>query len=253
VAGPSERPRTRLFVAADLAAGTSVGLPPAQAHYVRSVLRLEAGAAVALFNGRDGEWLGHLDAVGKGWCSVAVETRTRAQEAEPDLWLVFAPLKRARIDYVAEKATELGASALLPVITERTVVDRVNTERLLANAVEAAEQTERLTIPEVRPPEQLAGLLRSWPGERRLILCDESGRAPPLAEIAAGLPSNAPLAILVGPEGGFAPGELDALRNLPFVSPAALGPRVLRAETAALAALAVVQALVGDWRRARPR
>jgi 16S rRNA (uracil1498-N3)-methyltransferase len=253
VAGPSARPRTRLFVAADLTAGTSVGLPASQAHYVRSVLRLEAGAPVALFNGRDGEWLGRLDAVGKGWCSVAVEMRSREQTAEPDLWLVFAPVKRARIDYIAEKATELGVSALLPVITERTVVDRVNTERLLANAIEAAEQTERLTVPEVRPPERLGALLRSWPVSRRLILCDESGRAPPLAEVAAGLPSDAPLAILVGPEGGFAPAELDALRNLPFVNPAALGPRVLRAETAALAALAVVQALLGDWRTARPR
>jgi 16S rRNA (uracil1498-N3)-methyltransferase len=249
----SERPRTRLFVDADLASDASVELAAGQAHHLRSVLRLESGATVALFNGRDGEWRGRIDAVGKGRCSIAVEARLRPQVAEPDLWLVFAPVKRARIDFVAEKATELGVAALLPVITERTVVDRVNTERLRANAIEAAEQTERLTVPDVREPERLMKLLDAWNPARQIILCDETGTAPPLVEVALRLPPGGPVAVLVGPEGGFAPGELDALRKLAFVSAASLGPRVLRAETAALAALAVVQALTGDGRETRPR
>jgi 16S rRNA (uracil1498-N3)-methyltransferase len=249
----SNRRPTRLYVDRDLAAGASIGLSAPQAHYLKSVLRLERGAAVALFNGRDGEFLGRIDGFGKGWCSIALERQTRQQQEEADLWLLFAPVKRARIDLIAEKATELGVSALVPVATERTVIDRVNLDRLAANAVEAAEQSERLTVPELRPPEPLAAVLARWPSERRLILCDESGAAPPLAEVASGLERGRPLAVLTGPEGGFAPAELDGLRKLAFVNPAALGPRVLRAETAALAALAVVQALLGDWRGARQR
>jgi 16S rRNA (uracil1498-N3)-methyltransferase len=250
---PSSRPRTRLHVATDLGSGAIVELAPGQAHQVRSVLRLSAGDAVALFNGRDGEWLGRIDVVDKRGVAVALERQLRRQEAEPDLWLLFAPVKRAGVDLVAEKATELGVSALLPVITERTQAERVKTDRLLANAIEAAEQSERLTVPEVREPERLVKLLAGWNPERHLVLCDESGTAPPLAAVAAGLPAGRPLAVLVGPEGGFSRAELDALGKLAFVSAAALGPRVLRAETAALAALAVVQALAGDWRQSRPR
>jgi 16S rRNA (uracil1498-N3)-methyltransferase len=248
----SDVPKTRLFVENDLAEGQSIGLGPARAHFLKSVLRLTPGAALALFNGRDGEFVARIDGFGKGWCSVAVDGRSRPQAAEPDLWLVFAPVKRARIDFIAEKATELGVSALLPVYTERTMVDRVNTERLRANAIEAAEQTERLSVPEVREPRPLVHLLGDWPEGRRLLLCDESGTAPPIAEALAGA-SGGPWAILVGPEGGFAPRELDGLRNLAFVTPAGLGPRVLRSDTAALAALAVFQALAGDWRRPRSR
>jgi len=247
----SELPKTRLFVENELADGISVGLDAARAHFLKSVLRLAPGAAVALFNGRDGEFLARIDGFGKGWCSVTVGRRLRPQAAEPDLWLAFAPVKRARIDFVAEKATELGASALLPVFTERTVVDRVNVERLRANAVEAAEQTERLSVPAVHAPQPLAALLAGWPAGRRLLLCDETGVAPPVAEALAG--AAGPWAILVGPEGGFAPAELDGLRNLAFVTPAGLGPRVLRSDTAALAALAVFQALAGDWRRSGSR
>jgi 16S rRNA (uracil1498-N3)-methyltransferase len=251
--GVTERPRTRLFVQAELAAGASVGLAAPQAHLLKSVLRLERGAAVALFNGRDGEWRGRIDGFGKGWCSIAVEGQTREQAPEPDLWLAFAPVKRARIDFIAEKATELGVSALVPVLTERTIVERVNVERLLANAVEAAEQTERLTVPEVRPPVRLVELLAAWPEGRHLILCDESGGAPPAVEVVGKIGIGHALAVLVGPEGGFSPGELDGLKKLAFVSAVALGPRVLRAETAALATLAVVQALIGDWRQQRRR
>jgi 16S rRNA (uracil1498-N3)-methyltransferase len=243
----------RLFVDAPLAAGGAVGLSVGQAHYLRSVLRLDRGAAVALFNGKDGEWRGRIDGFGKGWCSVQLEAQTRAQESEPDLWLVFAPLKRARIDFLAEKATELGVSELRPVITRRTIVERVNVERLAANATEAAEQTERLTVPVVREPEPLERLVAGWPAGRVLFLCEETGDAPPLAEAARALNPGEGRAVLIGPEGGFDPAELDALHKSPFVKPVGLGPRVLRAETAALAALAVLQAVAGDWNVRRPR
>lgn len=247
------KPATRLYVTADLAEGLSLGLAAAQAHFLRTVLRLERGATIALFNGRDGEFAGRIDGFGKGWCSVAVGERRREQHPEPDLWLAFAPVKRARIDFLVEKAAELGVSALLPVFTRRTIVERVNVERLTANAVEAAEQTERLTVPLVHEAQSLATLIARWPAERRLVLCDETGTAPPLPEIAGGLPRGKPLGVLVGPEGGFEHAELDALRKLPFVTAAGLGPRVLRADTAALAAVAVLQALVGDWALPRGR
>ncbi len=243
---------TRLFVTTDLAGGLAIGLDPSQAHYVKTVLRLGPGAELALFNGRDGEWRGRIDAVGRGWCSVALYEQSRAQEPPGDLALVFAPLKRGRIDFLVAKATEIGVAALHPVFTRRSVVERVNLERLRANAIEAAEQSERLSVPDVAEPEPLERLMARWPAERRLLLCDESGAAPPIAEFLAATADGAS-AVLVGPEGGFAETELDALRKLPFVSPVGLGPRVLRADTAALAALAVLQALTGDWRRPRRR
>ena len=243
-------PRTRLYVATDLAAGASIELSPEQAHYLKSVLRLAPGARVALFNGRDGEWSAIVEAFGRSSGSVGVVERLHAQLAEGDLWLVFAPVKRARIDFLVEKATELGASVLQPVITERTQVERVKLDRLRANVIEAAEQTHRLTLPEVRAPMALERLLSGWPEGRRLILCDETGEAPDIAT-ALGAQARGTWALLVGPEGGFAQRELDLLRKLPFVCPVGLGPRVLRADTAALAALAVFQALLGDWARRR--
>ena len=163
---------TRLYVTAPLAEAAVLGLEAAHAHYLRSVLRLGAGEAVALFNGRDGEWLARLDGIGKGWASLVVERQTRAQRPEPDLWLAFAPIKRARIDFVAQKATELGASVLWPVMTRHTMVDRVNTDRLTANAIEAAEQSDRLTVPEIREPTTLDKLIAQWPDDRAMILCD---------------------------------------------------------------------------------
>lgn len=245
------RPKTRLFVEADLGEGAPVGLSPQQAHYLNHVLRLGKGDALAVFNGRDGEWLARIDGVGKGWCSLGLLERLRPQAPEPDLWLVFAPIKRARIDFVAEKATELGVSALWPVMTRFTAMSRVNTERLRANAIEAAEQSERLTVPEVFETEDLHRVLARWPAERRLMVLDETGGGQPVAEALApfggGVPSG-PWALLTGPEGGFAKDELDALRQLPFVTAVGLGPRILRADTAALAALACWQALCGDWR-----
>jgi len=247
------KPAARLNVPDDLAPGVSLDLSTAQAHYLRNVLRLPVGAAIALFNGRDGEWRGRIDGIGKGKCSVALGERTRPQVAEPDLWLVFAPVKRARIDYLVEKATELGVAELYPVHTQRTIVERVNVERLQANAVEAAEQTERLVVPCVHPPESLPSLVARWPAGRRLIVCDERGRAPPIAQAVGFLRDtlSAGAAVLIGPEGGFTETELDGLANLPFADLVSLGPRVLRADTAALAALAVFQAVAGDWREHR--
>lgn len=241
----SDRPKIRLFVEDPLAEGASLGLATAQAHYLRHVMRLKPGDRVALFNGRDGEWLGRIDGFGKGWCSVAVTRRLASQAGGPDLWLVFAPVKRARIDFIAQKATELGIARLLPVFTELTAMDRVNTDRLRANAVEAAEQSGRLTVPEVAAPRRLDDLLADWPAERRLMFCDERG-GPPAAEALAGA-ERGPWAVLTGPEGGFSAAEAEGIRGLPFVLPVGLGPRTLRADTAALAALGLWQALLGDW------
>ena len=249
-----ERRTPRLYVASGLASGVETELDRAQAHYLRSVLRLDTGATIAAFNATDGEWLCRVAEFGKRGARLSVEAQLRAPEpeAEPDLWLLFAPIKRARLDWLVEKATELGVSALLPVWTARTQVERVNLERLRAHAIEAAEQSERLSIPEIRAPEALPRVLASWPAARRLVLCDESGGGEPISHAAARL-SPGPVALLVGPEGGFDETELDAIGKLSFVTRVGLGPRVLRAETATLAAVAVFQAIAGDWRRVRTR
>src|SRR5215212_1357973 len=247
---------TRLFTQLDLSAGAEAALDEAQAHYLRHVMRRGEGASLRLFNGRDGEWKAVLSLRGKKGAVAAVAERAREQVAEPDVWLCFAPVKRARIDYIAEKATELGVAVLQPILTRHTAVERVNVERLRANAVEAAEQTERLTVPEVRAPIDLARLLATWPAERRLLICDETGGGPPIAEALRALDAAAraaPWAIAIGPEGGFAEAELAALRRMRDVMAVGLGPRILRADTAALAALACWQALVGDWPKPTPR
>jgi len=248
---------TRLHVEGALLPGQSLGLDHARAHFLRSVLRLGSGARLAVFNGRDGEWLAEIEGLGKGWCSLKLLEQRRAAEPEPDLWLVFAPIKRARIDFMAEKATELGCSVLQPVMTRFTAVSRVNEERLAANAREAAEQCERLTVPQVRATMNFGQLLDSWPPERRLMVCAEWGEAKPVAEalqtIRAAVGSEpGPWAVMTGPEGGFAESELDALRKLPFVTPVGLGPRILRADTAALAAIACWQAILGDGAQRPP-
>jgi 16S rRNA (uracil1498-N3)-methyltransferase len=247
---------SRLFVEADLSAGGEAPLGEAQLHYLRHVMRRPDGAPLVLFNGRDGEWRATLEGRGKKAAVGRVGERSREQTREPDVWLCFAPVKRARIDYIAEKATELGVALLQPVLTQHTMVERVNVERLRANAIEAAEQTGRLTVPEVRAPLDLARLLEGWPAGRRLLMCDETGGGPPIAEALAGLDAAAraaPWAIMIGPEGGFAAAELEAFRRMKDVMAAGLGPRILRADTAALAALACWQALVGDWREPTPR
>jgi 16S rRNA (uracil1498-N3)-methyltransferase len=237
----------RLFVKFKLEGGTDCALEKDQAHYLGNVLRLEQGERLLLFNGRDGEWRAVLTAIGRKGARVAVERRTRPQEDGPDLHYLFAPLKRARLDYMAQKATELGASALRPVLTRHTVAERVNTGRLRANAIEAAEQCGILRVPEVMEPEKLPGLLERWDENRLLVFADEAAPlASPLAALGARKPG--PLAVLIGPEGGFDPEERANLLTMPFVLPISLGPRVMRADTAAVAALALVNAVLGDWR-----
>jgi 16S rRNA (uracil1498-N3)-methyltransferase len=245
----SDKPAIRLYIEADLTAGAAVELSQDQAHYLKNVMRLSEGAVVALFNGRDGEFAARIERFAKRGAGLVVETQTRPQVIEPDLWLVFAPIKRARIDFLVEKATELGASALVPVITRHTIVERLNLDRLRAHAIEASEQSERLTVPTIAEPRALDALLAAWEPSRRIMLCDESGTAPPVADALSGLSaaaSSSVWAVLIGPEGGFAETELDGLRKLPFVSPVSLGPRILRADTAALAGLAVLQAFRGE-------
>lgn len=246
-------PKLRLFVAADLGDGATVELGREQSYYLANVMRANAGDGVALFNGRDGEWSSEITALGKRAVELRIAARLRPQAEEPDLWLAFAPTKRGCIDFVAAKATELGVARLLPVMTGRTQMTRVNTGRLRANAVEAAEQCERLTVPEVSEPVSLADLLANWPAERRLLVGDESGGGQPIAEAAGNIATgaNQPCAVLVGPEGGFTAAELDALGKLTFVTKIGLGPRVMRADTAAIAALSVIQAIAGDWRDRR--
>jgi 16S rRNA (uracil1498-N3)-methyltransferase len=248
----NDRPSARLYVKQDLAKGADVSIAPAQAHYLKNVLRLNAGSVVALFNGRDGEWLASIDQLGKGRGSLAVTSCSREQSAEGDIWLVFAPVKRARLDFLVQKASELGATAILPVRTEHTIVARLNVERLRANVMEAAEQTGRLTLPRVEDMRPLSELLLDWPPERRLVVCAESGPATPIAELFSNADPTGPWAVLIGPEGGFTKSELDQLSNLPFVSAAGLGPRLLRADTAAIAALACWQAVLGDWQKRPP-
>lgn len=235
----------RLYVTETLAAGSLVPLDGDRTHYLKNVMRRAPGDEVGLFNGRDGEWLGRVEGYGRNAASVRLEVLRRPQAATPDVWLAFAPIKRARIDLLAEKATELGVSRLLPVLTRRSEPARVNIERLTNIAIEAAEQTERLDIPRVDEARSLDRLLAEWPSGRLLFVCAEAGEAQPIAE-ATQARRGAAAGFLIGPEGGFAPFELDALRNLPFVVPVGLGPRLLRAETAAIVALACWQAVAGD-------
>lgn len=248
--------RARLWVDCALGEGSHVALNPADSHYVATVMRLRGGDALALFNGRDGEWRGKITSAGKGAVGLTLTERLRAQQPEPDLWLVFAPVKRARIDFIAQKATELGVSRLLPVMTERTIVSRVNRARLQANAKEAAEQCERLALPQVSETQTLSRLIAAWPAGRRLMFCDESLTAGPAlallqraaAESDAGGTGPGPWAVLTGPEGGFSNREQELLRAQDFTLAVSLGPRLLRADTAAMAALALWQAALGDWR-----
>ena len=232
----------RLFVKSKLAGGGEITLAKDQAHYLANVLRLKQGERLLLFNGRDGEWCGALRAVGKRGAKVMLEHQTRAQEDGPDLHYLFAPLKRARLDYMAQKATEMGAAALRPVITRHTVAERVKTDRLLANAIEAAEQCNRTTVPAIAAPQSLESFLEIHDG-RTLYFADEGGGEPAASTFRSG-----PSTILTGPEGGFTEEERATIRSEPNAIAISLGPRILRAETAALAAITTYMALAGDWR-----
>ncbi len=235
--------KVRLFVEHPLEAGNAVTLDEGQAHYLRHVMRAKTGDAVQLFNGRDGEWRAVLDLTHKRNVKATPGRTTRAQDRAGDLWFCFAPIKKAAAEFLAQKATELGASVLQPVITRRTIVSRVNVDRMLANAIEAAEQSDRLDVPECRAPSALTSLLGLWPANRTLIFCDEGG-APPMLEALKGKGLTS-AAILAGPEGGFDAQERAAIRAVPQCVPVSLGPRILRADTAALAALAIFEAARG--------
>jgi 16S rRNA (uracil1498-N3)-methyltransferase len=244
--------RTRLYVTADLGEGVALPLSDGHVHYLLHVLRAKAGDHVRLFNGRHGEWSAELETVTKRGIIVRMKAQTAPQVPAPDVWLVFAPVKKTPGEYLVQKATELGASRLQPVFTRRTIAARINEERLLANAVEAAEQSERVSVPDIAAPLKLEKLIDGWPKDRLLYFCDEAGAtatacdAKPLAKAAR----PGPAAILTGPEGGFDPAERELLRSKAFVVPVTLGPRILRADTAALAALAVWQSVAGDWPQA---
>jgi len=250
----------RLHLPDDLSAGAEITPAAPQAHYLVSVMRAKAGESVLLFNGRDGEWRARLTAADRRACRLVVEALTRPQTAPPDLELVVALVKRARLETIVEKAVELGCRRIRLVVTRRTHADRARPPRLQAIATEAAEQTGRLDVPEVVEPEKLDAVLDGWDAGRRLMFCDEAGddpgaewggsdgRARPALEALSGAAESAPWAVLIGPEGGFDPGERARLRGLSFVTPVTLGPRILRADTAVIAALTLWQAALGDWR-----
>jgi 16S rRNA (uracil1498-N3)-methyltransferase len=244
---------TRLFVAVPLAAGVMVRLERDQTNYLVNVLRMKPGAPVLVFNGRDGEWRAELAQAGKKSFALGVAERTREQTPAGDLHYLFAPLKHARLDYMVQKAVELGASRLQPVLTRHTQSERINLARMRANAIEAAEQCGVLSIPDVAEPIKLDALIRGWVPERLLVFCDEDADVTdPIAALSLGrdllIVGARPVTLLVGPEGGFAEEERDALASLPNIVRLSLGPRILRADTAAVAALALVQSVLGDWR-----
>lgn len=236
----------RLFVAADLGGGARIACTPEQANYLANVLRLSTDDAILVFNGRDGEWRARLVEATKRGVVLAVEAQTRAQQQGPDLDFLFAPLKRTRLDYLVQKAVELGVARLRPVLTQHTIAERVNLERMRANAIEAAEQCGVLRVPEVAAPAKLARVVETWDATRRLVFCDERATvASPIAALRAIAPG--PLAVLIGPEGGFSIAERELLVAKAFATRIALGPRIMRADTAAVAALALVNATLGDW------
>ena len=233
----------RLFVPTALDAGVQVELDPNQVNYLGNVMRLGVGGEVLLFDGANGEWIGRIADAGKRRMTLSVERRTREQESVPDLWLAFAPVKRSQTDWLVEKATELGIARLLPVTTQRTIVDRVKLERLESIAIEAAEQCNRTTVPAIDEPVSLTAFLKSRDAARTLYFADESGGEPGVCAFKPGA-----AVILTGPEGGFTDEERTTIRASQNAVAISLGPRILRAETAALAAVTSYMAFAGDWR-----
>ena len=244
----------RLFVGSDLSGGARLDIDRSQTNHLVGVLRMKDGDPVFVFNGRDGEWTARLIAGGRKRWLVEVATLTRPQPEAPDLHYLFAPLKQARLDYMVQKSVEMGAGRLRPVLTQHGQVVRVSRDRMAANAIEAAEQCGLLSIPTIDAPVKLMPLIATWAeheGGRRIVFCDEAEeRADPLSILPA--LGSSPLAVLIGPEGGFSDEERHGLRSRPFVTSLPLGPRILRADTAAVAALAIVQAATGDWRNQPP-
>ncbi len=244
--------KIRLHVAHPLAQGQTVPLSDAQAHYLFGVMRLGVGAVISLFNGRDGEWDGAVVQAGKRAGMLAVQGQTAPLMAPPDLWLLFAPVKKARTDMIVEKAVELGVARIVPVLTDHTNAERLRTDKMCAHVIEAAEQCGATHVPDVAAPQKLASVLGGWPAGRDLWFCDETRRGDAAGD-AVGRAANAETgraagAVLIGPEGGFSPAERAHLATLPFATGISLGPRILRAETAAIAALTLWQVTRGDWR-----
>lgn len=237
----------RLFVTGGLVAGGILELAPEQAHYVLNVLRMKPGSKLLVFNGQDGEWQAELTTHKKRSAVLVIEAQSRPQAHGPDIDYLFAPLKHARLDYMVQKAGEMGVRRLRPVLTRHTVADRVNLERMRANAIEAAEQCGVLTVADVIPPETLTKVIAGWDPARLLIFCDEAAEVANPVQTLQRM-GTGPVAVLIGPEGGFDEGERQLLRAQSFVRPLGLGPRILRADTAAVAALALVNATLGDWR-----
>ncbi len=237
----------RLFVRQSLGEGVPVELDAGQANYLGNVLRMKQGGELLLFDGNSGEWLARINGAAKRTMTLMVERKVREAETIPDVWLAFAPVKRAQTDWLVEKATELGAAKLIPVITQRTIVERVKLERLEAIAIEAAEQCGRTRLPEIAEPMKLDDLLRQRDAQRRLYFADEAGGEP-----AASAFERGPAMILIGPEGGFTDEERDEVRSAAGAVAVSLGPRILRAETAALAALAAFMTIAGDWGDGQP-
>ena len=242
-------PKIRLYIDDNIETEQIITLNEKQSHYLVKVMRLNISDLVLLFNGRDGEWVSEIKSFEKKSVVLKLVKCIRIQEEQTNLWLAFAPIKRGRIDLITEKTTELGVSRLIPVITAHTQTTKVNTARLRANANEAAEQCNRLTVPEIIEPISLKNFLSSWPLGRILLVADETGGGAPILDIIgrSGRKENTAYTLLVGPEGGFSSEELDELSKLPFVTKIDLGPRVLRAETAVVAAISVIQAVSGDW------
>jgi len=242
----TQRAKIRLYVEAALGEGQAVPVSREQANYLFNVMRLSVGDHVALFNGRDGEWTAQVMEAGKRKGLLVCLEQAAPQQMPPDVWLLFAPIKKARTDFIVEKATELGASFVQPVLTQFTNSDRVRREKLQAHAMEAAEQCGGTYVPEIAEVSRLDKVLEDWPAERRILFCDERMEAPSAAEALAKA-GIGPWAILIGPEGGFSDSEAEQLRKMDCVTSVTLGPRVLRADTAAVAALTLWQATLGDW------
>jgi 16S rRNA (uracil1498-N3)-methyltransferase len=235
----------RLFLNASLDAGAEIKLEPDQSHYLLNVMRMQQGDPVTIFNADAGEWLAYIRDATRKAVTIRCERRVKDASPPPDVDFLFAPLKHARLDYMVQKATELGVRRLQPVITARTIAERVNQERMRANAIEAAEQCNLVFVPEVLPPAKLTSVVASWDTSRALIYCDETAKVSDPTQLLRTL--KLPAAVLVGPEGGFTSDEQQMLRAMPKVVPISLGPRIMRADTAAIAALTIVQATLGDW------
>ncbi|HPF47338.1 MAG TPA: 16S rRNA (uracil(1498)-N(3))-methyltransferase [Emcibacteraceae bacterium] len=240
----NKKPKIRLYLDDQFKSGTVFLIEENQGHYLVNVMRVKLGDNVIIFNGIDGEWLAEITKVGKGKAKITIREKITDQKSDPDLWYLFAPVKKARVDYMVQKATELGVSRIIPVLTERTNLDKIKFDKLLANSIEAAEQCGRMTVPQIDDLTELDKILDNWPKDRGLIFCDEAGEAIPMQHVK---PSFDKWSILIGPEGGFSPQEREMIRAHQNTIAITLGPRILRADTAAVAALSLWQSFLGDW------